>query len=140
MYQIIFLHVASLFMLSMLSAFVGFGFARITDDGMIFSKYREFLEWLCYWKDAKYLHNVDAIKYKKSTFFYYLTKPLGLCIICNTVWIAIIICSIIWIIISNFTVVNYWVWILIFDCIISGTASAGLVTLIVNEFNYYRQE
>ena len=111
---------------TILSSLIGFGFNVMQEPDMVFAKYRDFLNWLCWIKDDNYPLNSSSNKYKKSMFFYYLTKPLGLCVICNTTWIGII---------TTLILLDIPIGLRIFCSICVGVASAGLVTLIVRKQN-----
>lgn len=71
------------------------------------------------------------ISHKQCKFLYYITKPLGRCVICSTTWIGIIITLII---------VNQLSWLQLFDCIIVGVSSATLVCLISNYYHKIQNE
>lgn len=116
----------SLLILSIISAFVGFSFNRMQDPDMIFEWYKDWLTKLPYKENPKFWHDVHATRYDKNMFLYYLSKPLGLCIICNTTWIGILICLI---------VTEHYSLMTIFNCITVGVTSAGIVTLIINKYN-----
>jgi hypothetical protein len=127
----------ALILLSIISAFIGFGFNRMQDPDMIFQWYREWLNRMPYIPIKRYqidyLSTVSnpkpiltTIRHKKSMFLYYLSKPLGLCIICNTTWIGMILTTI-------FLFKGDWI-IILYDLIV-GCSSAGLVVLIVNKYN-----
>jgi hypothetical protein len=60
-----------------LIALVGFTFQLMTDprEEMIFSFYGRFLIKLS----------------KRNKLWFHITKPLGLCIVCNTVWIGLLL-------------------------------------------------
>lgn len=151
-------HILSLLILSIISAFIGFAFQRMMDADMIFEKYKDFLNYLANkkWYHYGYVRlNIklslnkylpkwlrfdilndtfvyDSSKYikSKSTILYYITKPLGRCVICNTTWIGIILT----LFYSNME------WRTILYCIIVGCTSAGLVVLIVNYYNMLQRE
>lgn len=139
--------------MSIVAAFVGFGFKRMQDPDMIFSWYGEWLNYLSgnpfrtlrskiflfkfwwntlrpyskrfkfdYSKDKFAMHPVPV--YKQSKFLYYFTKPLGRCIICNTVWIGMLLTFIL------FPMQH----LIVFDIITVGVASAGIVVLISNKY------
>lgn len=101
--------ISAILLLSIVSALVGFGFQRMMDPYMIFRFYHDWLE------------EISA----KNLTLYYITKPFGRCIVCNTTWIGIVLS------------------IIFFDpplfplyMIIVGVASAGIVVLIANIYEY----
>jgi hypothetical protein len=116
--------------LSFLSALMGFGFQRMMDFGMIFEWYKRWLERMPYRPNPAYCYDVNADKYIKSKFLYYVSKPLGICIICNTTWIGIINT-----IIASIIIFSKFNWIIVASCIIVGVSSAAIVVLIVNLYN-----
>ena len=122
--------VINLLFISILSAFAGFGFNIMQTSGMAFESYKDFLEELPRIKDKDFPYNSEHTYYKESKFLYYLAKPLGLCIVCNTTWIGMIITilylkelSLLHLLLTVFT----------------GVASAGIVTLINNYYNKLRR-
>jgi hypothetical protein len=68
---------------------------------------------------------------KKSKFLYYITKPLGRCIICNTTWIGFIL---------TLLIVNVNSWIIIIHCLIVGISAASIVILITNYYNKLQRD
>ena len=114
-------HIVELLLLALFSALIGFGFNKIQEPDMIFEKYKEVLEYLAgnkfrTWRFNIFLFKVwwngwtvvpdwltfnapedkwwitsPHISVKQYKFLYYLTKPLGLCIVCNTTWIGIVL-------------------------------------------------
>ena len=108
-------HIVELLLLALFSALIGFGFNKMQDPDMIFERYKDWLEYLANSKHItlkSVICNVllvPAYKFKwvkiqrfivfsswyhtlrKYKFLYYLTKPLGLCIVCNTTWIGIVL-------------------------------------------------
>ena len=73
--------------LAIISGFVGYGFNRIMEPDMIAHPYKRLLSRLS----------------RINQFLNYITKPLGLCIYCNTAWIGFILayytdCDLFWII------------------------------------------
>ena len=98
-------HLAALVVLSIIAAFIGFGFQRMMDVEMIFYPYRKLIT------DLRY----------KSKALKYLTKPLGMCIICNSTWIGIIL---------TFVFIPEFNWFTIISAIIVGCTTAGFVTLL----------
>ena len=122
------IHLFAILLLSIISALVGFGFQRMMDPNMIFEWYHKWLEKFPYIYDSTWYLDVRAERYKKSKFLYYLTKPLGICIICNTTWIGMLLTFIFSRVIfedSSF---------LVLDIITVGVASAGIVVMIVNKY------
>jgi hypothetical protein len=123
-------HILSILILSIVSAFIGLGFNKMQDDGMAFTWYKDWLNRMPYrFRDLTPLEMLETGKthhMHKSKFLYYLTKPLGLCIICNTTWIGMIACLI---------VATKWNYMLIFDVIATGMSSAGIVILLINKYN-----
>jgi len=105
-------HILTILLLSIVSALVGFGFKRMQDYDMIFRWYSDWLETLS----------------GKNKFLYYFTKPFGRCIICNTTWIGMLLTFIL------FPVLFKQSSLLVFDIIIVGVASAGIVVLITNKY------
>lgn len=101
-------HVLTLLLMSIVAALVGFGFKRMQDYDMIFEWYGKWLNYLA----------------SKNKFLYYLTKPFGRCIICNTVWIGMLLTFI-------FFPRQH---LLVFDIITVGFASAGIVVMITNKY------
>jgi hypothetical protein len=102
-------YLISILLLSIICAFIGFGFNRMQDPDMIFSWYKNLLEYLG----------------SKSKILHYIVKPLGMCIICNTTWIGMI---------SAFITLHQHK-LLLFSVISVGVCSAGIVVLIINKFN-----
>lgn len=117
--------------LSIISAFIGFGFQRMMDYDMIFEWYGNFLRKLPYFPNPRYPMHADAFQYKRVNWIYYLTKPLGACILCNTTWIGIIFSSIIFIMYDMK---------IIFPSICVGICSAGIVIIIQNVFTYIQSK
>ena len=118
--------VISILFISIISAFVGFGFNAMLQPDMIFDWYREFLEQLPVVRDRAFPYDSDHKYYKESRILYYLTKPLGICIICNTTWIGMIIAAFYFKPVSNYSLIH------VISCIITGVASAGIVIIITN--------
>jgi len=101
--------ITAIFLLSIISAFVGFGFQRMMDFDMIFFWYGEWLQ-----KTSK-----------KNLTLYYVTKPLGRCILCNTTWIGVML-----------TIVFFYdPPLFLLYMLIVGVASAGMVIIIVNLYH-----
>jgi len=93
--------------LGLISALVGFAFQRMLSvkDKMIFAWYWVLLSRLS----------------KKNKLLFYIAKPLGLCIICNTTWIGFIV-------------------VYLFDCkllaiVLTGLVGTGIVILIENLYH-----
>lgn len=101
-------HIMAILLLSIISAFVGFGFQRMQDFDMIFRWYHNWLESLS----------------DKNKFWYYFTKPLGRCIICNTTWIGMFLAFMFF----------QDLPLLFLSIFIVGVASAGIVVLITNKY------
>jgi archaellum biogenesis protein FlaJ (TadC family) len=123
------IHLIAILLLSTVSALVGFGFRRMQDPDMIFEWYRKWLEKLPIKKDPLWFtefHHTN--EYIKSKFIYYLTKPLGICIICNTTWIGMLLTFIFAPVIFEDSS------LLVFDIIIVGIVSAGIVVMISNKY------
>lgn len=70
---------------------------------------------------SKYWHCSTSVSHKQYKVLYYITKPLGLCIICNTTWIGII---------SGIVLLDMPIGQKIFSSILIGVASGGLVTIV----------
>jgi hypothetical protein len=115
----------ALILLSILSALIGFGFNKMMTEGMIFEKYHDWLESLPYKPNPKFGKDVGAKSYIYSKFLYYLSKPLGLCIVCNTTWIGIIVSTIVY---------GKWNLMLLFNDIAVGVASGAIVIFLENKF------
>ena len=147
----IFMYSIALILLSFISAMIGFAFNKMLNSNMIFHKYYVFLEWLGHEPHKtitgrivnkliksksrllRYIGNIYVYKYglvytKQSKFLYYLAKPLGLCIICNTFWIGVIFTSILKLTYN----------ITIFDIVLISLVSSGLVNIIEHKFNQLR--
>jgi hypothetical protein len=146
-------HILALLLMSIISAWVGFGFNRMQDPDMIFSWYKDWLEYLAghkfktlrfriflfkiswngrmpiyLWFDlskAKYMNFSTVPARKKSKFLYYFTKPIGRCIICNTTWIGMCLGFIFFRTNPRF----------VLDTLIVGVASAGIVVMIINKYH-----
>ena len=117
--------VISLLFISIISAFVGFGFNMIQTPGMLFEFYKDFLEALPHIKDRNFPYDSEHTYYKESKFLYYLSKPLGLCIVCNTTWIGMIMAAF---------YLKEWSVLHLILTIFTGVASAGIVVLISNYY------
>ena len=76
--------------------------------------------------NSHYFRCGKHISHSRSKFLYYITKPLGRCIICNTTWIGIII---------TFLLFNLPILPMILLSIGIGMTSASLVTLISSIYN-----
>ena len=98
-------HLITLLLLSVISALVGFGFRRMMEPEMIFHQYR------------KLLTNLGD----KSKLLKYITKPFGMCIICNSTWIGIIL---------TFVFIPEFNWFTVISAVIVGCTTAGFVTLL----------
>ena len=118
--------ITSILFISIISAFVGFGFNKMMEPGMLFEFYRDFLEAVPWSRDKRFPYDSTTQKYKLNLFLVYLVKPLGKCIVCNTTWIGILIASL---------MTETWNWQAVVQCVICGVASAGIVIIIVNVFN-----
>jgi hypothetical protein len=101
--------IISILLLSIICAFIGFGFNKMQDPDMIFFWYKNLLNYIGH----------------KSKFLHYLVKPLGICIICNTTWIGIL---------SSYIILHPQK-LLLFSMMSVGVCSAGIVIIIVNIFN-----
>lgn len=122
---IMFLHIEELLLLALFSALIGFAFNKMMEPDMVFNWYKDLLIEFCWIKNPKYPMDSDANILKLSKFRVYLTKPLGLCIVCNTIWIGIILS----LIIIPIPVISRIVL-----SILTGCASGGIVILIENLF------
>lgn len=125
-------HIVELLLLVLFSALIGFGFNKMQEPDMIFEWYKEWLNKLPYIKHTysplELIENsmISNVKpYRKSMFLYYFTKPLGLCIICNTTWIGIMLTLIL---------LPIPISIRIFCAICVGVASASIVIFLENLF------
>jgi hypothetical protein len=147
-------HVLSILILSVICGFVGFGFRRMQDDGMIFEWYRNMLINI---RNAKVntpalcislFMGGDTTNSNRFTIWLLskaikigmintpyiireLLKPLGLCEICNTTWIGII---------SVILLTKKYTWITLLDCVFVGVASAAVVILISNYYHKLQRE
>ncbi|MCK9429949.1 MAG: hypothetical protein M0R17_08085 [Candidatus Omnitrophica bacterium] len=71
--------------------------------------------------NSHYFRCGKHISHSRSKFLYYITKPLGRCIICNTTWIGIIL---------SLLILDMQFEFKILSTICVGCASAALVTII----------
>lgn len=140
--------------MSIIAAFVGFGFKRMQDPDMIFYSYGNWLTYMAYTEFKTFRYSIFAFKSwwnlrrpcsnrfkfnfskdkfaisanipmrRKSRLMYYLTKPIGRCIICNTTWIGMLLVFI-------FFPRQH---LIVFDIITVGVASAGIVVMIANKY------
>lgn len=148
----IFMYSIALILLSFISAMIGFAFNKMLNSNMIFHKYYVFLEWLGYKEHrtirgiiankfigsssqllhhigTKYIYKYGIVYTRQSKLLYYIAKPLGLCIICNTCWIGMIFTGIL-----KFTYNN----ITILDILLVGLVSSAFVNIIEHKFNQLR--
>jgi hypothetical protein len=145
-------HILAILLLSIVAAFVGFGFKRMQDFDMIFEWYGKWLAYLAghkFWtftytvlmikiawnrkvfkwlqfdlNNDKYMSNPNLVQRKESKFLYYFTKPLGRCIICNTTWIGMFLGFILFRDLP----------LLFINIFTVGVASAGIVVMISNKY------
>lgn len=153
------IHIVTILIISFVSALIGIAFNRIQHPDMILAPYRKWLEHISTRKykslqfrlfefklwfimnatfvtakryNCQYLllnkdkwYN-DSTKFasKKSKFIEHIAEPLGLCLLCNTFWIGVIMLLIC-------TGEGYTLRLI--DCIITGTTSIGIVT-VINKF------
>jgi len=129
--------ILSLLLLSVMSALIGFGFNKIQDHDMLLEWYPDFLTRLIYVKNKNLLFDIEtqamgssdniivAKTYKKRMFWHYITKPLGLCIVCNTVWIGMLL---------TLVFVDVYTWKTIVYCIITGVTSGAIVIFLTNKY------
>lgn len=98
--------------LGLITALAGYAFQRMMDvkDKMIFAWYFLLL--------SKFR--------KRNKFCYYLSKPLGMCITCNTAWIGFMIGAF-------FT--TEWNWRAPIVILIIGLVGAGIANLLENLYN-----
>lgn len=119
----------ALLLLSIISAYIGFGFNRMQDPDMIFAWYKEWLEQLPYSiKELSYEEALATGKTRikrKNKLIYYITKPLGICIICNTTWIGMFLAFMLF----------RGQPLLFLNIFIVGVASAGIVVMIINKYH-----
>lgn len=108
-------HLSVLILLSVLSTFVGFGFQRMMEPEMIFYSY----------------HNLLNTIYHKHVLLAYFTKPLGMCIICNSTWIGIIL---------TFVFIPEFNWFIVISAIIVGCITAGLVSLLNTKYHLLKNK
>lgn len=117
--------VISLLFISIISAFVGFGFNMMQSPGMLFEWYKEFLINFAIIKDKRFPYDSDGNYYKESKFLRELSKPLGYCLVCNTTWIGMIMAAF---------YLKEWSVLHLILAIFTGVASAGIVVLISNYY------
>jgi hypothetical protein len=145
-------HIMALLLLSIISAYIGFGFNRMQDPDMIFEWYGNWLNYLAGFRFKTIGHRIfhfklwwnylrpnsrwfkfdfskeiskDCTIRRKSKFLYYITKPLGRCIICNTTWIGMFLGFIFFRDLP----------LLFLNIFIVGVASAGIVVMIINRYH-----
>lgn len=153
------IHIVTILIISFVSALIAIAFNRIQQPDMILAPYRKWLEHIStrkykslqfrlfeakLWIKMHITFNIvdklhleylllhkdkwynDSTKFasKKSKFIEHIAEPLGLCLLCNTFWIGVIMLLIC-------TGEGYTLRLI--DCIITGTTSIGIVT-VINKF------
>lgn len=150
-------NISELLLIALFSALIGFGFNKMMDARMIFKWYKDCLEYLANnnWTTLgfrififklninhyfnKDIFNLIETNYiqgkcntnKQSKLLYYICKPLGLCIICNTTWIGIII---------TIVLLPVPIPIKIFYAICVGIVSASIVIFLENLFKLIQKQ